>query len=227
VSQAADAPANIAGRLIDTLIASNRGDHHAFAYGEKRYSYQDVAALMNRAGNMVKAMGVTNASPVLVVLPPSPAFVATVLGAIKAGAMPVLGVAAGDPSALQACIAAVRPALVVLHQNDIARLEAALAALPAEAVIVVGGDGNDRKSFVEEMRGQSSWLAAEPAAGDAPALGLWNGASLRTLSHAGLATLIDAGGDAQGNAGVAISADASAAIALLRVFAKGEATTLS
>jgi len=47
---------NVAATLIDALIASNRGDRHAFAFARKTYSYQDVAALMNRTGNMVRSL---------------------------------------------------------------------------------------------------------------------------------------------------------------------------
>ena len=225
MTQATGTSTNAAGVLIDSLIASNRGDRNAFTFADKRYSYQDVAALMNRAGNMMKGMGVRPGAAVLVVLPGSPAFVASVLGAMKAGAMAVLGPAPGDATALRACVAACGPALVIVHQNDLASASVALEGLRADAVIVVGGDGRSHKSFVDEIRGQSSWLSAESVSGEAPALAAWTGSSIAALTHAQLAALRD-GGEASAS-GSGMTARAAACVAMLRAFAKGETATLA
>ena len=107
MAEVADHVPNVASTLIDTLIASNRGDRHAFSYNDKRYSYQDVAALMNRTGNLLHGLGLEAGSRVLLLLPASPARVAGMLGAIKAGMVPVLGAPA---QALEHCIAIVKPA---------------------------------------------------------------------------------------------------------------------
>src|SRR6185295_4314978 len=72
MTEIAGTAANVASAWIDGLIASNRGSHHAFAYAQKRYSYTDVAALMNRAGNLMRALGLGAGAPVLVLLPGSP-----------------------------------------------------------------------------------------------------------------------------------------------------------
>ncbi len=226
MTQTAEATPNIAAALIDTLIASNRGDRHAFAFGEKRYSYQDVAALMNRAGNMMKALGVEPGAAVLLLLPGSPAFVASLLGAIKAGAMPILGAAANDETLLQRCITATGPSLVVTHQDHVANIEGALSLVPRDAVVVVGGDAEGHKSFVAELRGQSSWLSAEPVGGDASALGVWTGSSLRRISHAELSALLDSHENATGPADPSLSNEVIAALAMLRAFSRGEVATL-
>jgi len=91
----ADATPNVTATLIDALIASNRGDRHAFEFARKTYSYQDVAALMNRSGNMVRKLGVTAEDRVLLLVPESPAFVASLLGVMKAGAVPIVGAPIG------------------------------------------------------------------------------------------------------------------------------------
>jgi acyl-coenzyme A synthetase/AMP-(fatty) acid ligase len=211
---------NVAGTLIDTLIASNRGDRNAFAFGEKRYSYQDVAALMNRAANMLRGMGVRPGERVLVLLPGSPALVASLLGAVKSGAVPVLGAPADDGGALQRCAAASTPAAAVVHQSCLASAADALAALAADTVIVVGNDVQGHKSFVDSIRGQSSWFAAEPIDGDAPAIAVWSGSSLRTISHAQLAAMLDGEGATDAEAGIAST------VAMLRAFSHGEVATL-
>ena len=61
-------------RSVQTLVA---GDKLAMRYGEKRYSYHDLAALMNRAGNMLRRFGVGPGDEILVAVSPSPSLVAS------------------------------------------------------------------------------------------------------------------------------------------------------
>ena len=215
---------NVAATLIDALIASNRGDRHAFAFARKTYSYQDVAALMNRTGNMIRSLGIDKGAHVLLLLPESPAFVASLLGVIKAGAVPVVGAPVHDAEALEHCVATVAPVAAIVHQTQLERAEKALAALPAEAVVVVGSDGHGHKSFVDEVRAQPSWLSAESVHADAPALGIWTGSALATMSHGEVTTFI-AGTEQLGDA--ASSPEMVKLGAMLRAFAKGEEATLT
>ena len=221
----ADAASNVTTTLIDSLIASNRGDQHAFSFNDKRYSYQDVAALMNRAGNMVKRLPVEKGAFVVLLLPPSPALVASLLGVIKAGAVPVLGAPRDDAAALERCIAVVRPAAVIVHQDHLSGAGDGLGAVPDDAVVVVGTAPHGYKSFVQEVREQPSWLAPEEVSGDAPALGIWTGAALDTASHAELAAFIEAGDVA--NAFCDASAEGTMVAAILLAFSRGEEATLS
>ena len=221
MTSVAEATTNVASSLIDALIASNRGDRHAFAFGQKRYSYQDVAALMNRTGNMLKTKDVPAGKSVLILLPGSPAFVASVLGAMKAGAVPVIGGTRMDVNALQACLDATKPAAVIVHQDLLASMAGPLSGVPAESVIVVG-DSQGHPSFLEAIRSQSSWLSAENVGGDAPAIGWWTSQTLRTLSHAQLAATIDADLPAAEAKDEVIAGS----IAMLRSFSRGEEATL-
>jgi len=225
MSEVAEYIPNVASTLIDALIASSRGDRHAFSYNDKRYSYQDVAALMNRTGNLLRELGVEPESAVLLLLPASPARVAAVLGAIKAGAVPVLG-APTQADALGHCISVAKPAAAIVHEKLLAVAEAALAAVPRNAVVVVGSDVRGYKSFVDEVRGQQSWLAAPDVRADAPALGLWTGAAVALTSHAELAAFVHGTGELRGGR-EGPGADAVATGAMLRAFARGEQATLA
>ena len=223
MSEVAGTTTNVASAWIDGLIASSRGNQLAFVYAQKRYSYTDVAALMNRAGNLIKGMGLTAGAPVLMLLPGSPAMVATLLGAIKAGAVPIVGAPREDTEALRRCVAASRPAAAVVHENVLAAAVPALAGIAKERVVVVGTNvPAGYRSFVDEIRALSSWLAAEPTAEDAPALSRWNGSALGTASHARLAAEID--GASQGEP--LLGAGSQAMAAMLRAFAAGEEATL-
>jgi acyl-coenzyme A synthetase/AMP-(fatty) acid ligase len=226
MTQVADAAPNIATSLIDALIASNRGDRHAFSFNARRYSYQDVAALMNRTGNMVKGLGVEKTDLVLLLLPGSPALVASLLGVVKAGAVPVLGVPLEDAEALGRCVAATHPSAVIVHQDHLAYARKALSGISHDRVVVVGADAGGHKSFLDEVRGQSSWLAAEPVNRDAPALGIWRESALDTISHGEVAALIG-DGDNGGVPRNAATDEMAVITAMLRAFSKGEEATLS
>lgn len=177
---------NVAATLIDALIASNRGDRHAFTYNGKRYSFQDVAALMNRAGNLVKNLGVNRGESVLVLVPPSPAWVATVLGTMKARAIAVLAPST-DARALARCVATVRPTAAIVHEARLSDALEALGAIDRQRVAVVGGNHDGFRSFVDELRTQPSWLAAEDVSADEAAVGLWTGEEVKHVTHAELA----------------------------------------
>ena len=185
MNETAEVTTNVASAWIDALIATNQGDHHAFAYGEKRYSYQDVAALMNRTANMLRALGLQPGARVLLLIPGSPALVASLLGSMKSGAVPIVGVPLDDPESVKRCVDATSPSAAVVHQDCLSASASALAGLPAkEAVIVVGKDTQGRKSFIDEIRSQSSWSSPEPVGKDAPAIAIWAGSSLHAMSHA-------------------------------------------
>jgi acyl-coenzyme A synthetase/AMP-(fatty) acid ligase len=179
---------------------------------------------MNRGGNMVKGWGVETGASVLLLLPPSPALVASLLGVMKAGAVPVLG-APLEPSALEHGVAAIKPSAAIVHENHLPGAERALAKIPRKAVVIVGADEHGYKSFVQEMRGQSSWLAAQDISGDAPALGVWTGSGVDAISHAELAAFLQ--GSAEVLPGAGASRETAAIGAMLRAFSRGEETTLA
>jgi acyl-CoA synthetase (AMP-forming)/AMP-acid ligase II len=219
---AADVTPNVAATLIDALIASNRGDRHAFEFARKTYSYQDVAALMNRTGNMIRSLGVATHARVLLLLPESPAFVASLLGVMKAGAVPVIGAPLDDDGALAHCVAAIAPAAAIVHQAYLEQASTALAGIPHGAVVVVGTNVDGYTSFVDAVRTQPSWLSAVSVHGDDPALGIWKSAGLVTIGHAGMSEFIEGNANASG----ASSAGEARVAAMLRAFSSGEEAQL-
>jgi hypothetical protein len=166
---------NVAGRLTDRHVQANLGDKRALDYGAKHYSYHDLAALANRAGNLLKSFGVTPGSSVLVMMPPSPAYIATLIGALKIGATVVVEPAANA-----------KPVLAVAHVDHLSKV----SGLPPEKVLVAGEAPAGHPSFLEAMREQASSLAAEPVKPEAPALVRAGG----SLTHAELDALLDSTG---------------------------------
>jgi acyl-CoA synthetase (AMP-forming)/AMP-acid ligase II len=167
---------NVAVRFIDRHVEGSLGSKRAFEFNGKPYSYHDLAALANRAGNLLKAQGVTPGARVAMLLPESPAYFATLIGAMKIGAVPVLVI---EPQRFAA--GAKTAQLAVVHSKF---LEEASSPLPVDKTIVVGEAAEGHPSFVELMRGQPSSLAAHEVSPEATALVV----DATTFSHRGIET---------------------------------------
>ena len=84
-----DAPFNLAAALLDGHVAAGRGARPAFRLQRETITYAGIAALAARAGNGLRSAGIRPGDRVVLVLADSPAFVATFLGALRIGAIPV------------------------------------------------------------------------------------------------------------------------------------------
>jgi benzoate-CoA ligase family protein len=84
-----DAPFNLAAALLDQHLSAGRGDRPAFRHQGATVTYAGIAALAARAGHGLRAAGVAPGDRVVLLLADSPAFVATFLGALHIGAVPV------------------------------------------------------------------------------------------------------------------------------------------
>jgi acyl-coenzyme A synthetase/AMP-(fatty) acid ligase len=176
-----EALVNVTQAAVDRHITGADGQRTALRFGDKQYSFHDLAALTNRAGNMLKQLGVAVGRSVVIAVPPSPAYAASLLGAMKIGALPVLFAGAIDRAALAKVLADVKPALLVIHQDHLRALEP--RSIADDAVVVVGQEPGRHKSFLALVREAPSSLSGAPAA---PALCIHDGASPRTLSTAEL-----------------------------------------
>jgi acyl-CoA synthetase (AMP-forming)/AMP-acid ligase II len=160
---------NVATRFIDAHVQAGLGHKPALELTDKHYSYNDLAALANRAGNLLKACGVRPGDRVLILMPPSPGWVGSVIGAMKIGAVPALA-----PRAT--------PKLAIVHAAELGKA----GSLAKENVVVAGDAPGGYKSFLELMRAQSSSLPATDLPAQAPALAVAD----RELSHAELERLL-------------------------------------
>ena len=80
---------NATDDLVDRHLREGRGDSVALHTEAGALTYRQVAEMVNRAGNALRAAGVEMENRVLLLLEDSPEFVASFLGAIKIGAVPV------------------------------------------------------------------------------------------------------------------------------------------
>jgi len=78
---------NMASYILDENITAGRGRRTAIYYQDETYTFNDICALTNQVGNVLKELGVERENRVLVIINDSPEWVASWLGAIKMGAV--------------------------------------------------------------------------------------------------------------------------------------------
>ena len=80
---------NAAYDLIERNLAAGRGDKLAYIDDKGSYTYAELAARVNRAANMLTAMGLRQEDRIMVCLLDTIDFPTVFLGAIKAGIVPI------------------------------------------------------------------------------------------------------------------------------------------
>jgi benzoate-CoA ligase len=80
---------NAAEAVLAPALALGRGGAPAILWRDRTYTYDQVAAGVNRAGNALRALGVEPENRVLMVLSDTPELVFAYLGAMKIGAVAV------------------------------------------------------------------------------------------------------------------------------------------
>lgn len=80
---------NIADHFLVARLRDGLGPRVALRLDDRSLTYDEVDGLANRAGNALRDEGVRQEERVLIALPDGPAFVATLFGALKIGAVAV------------------------------------------------------------------------------------------------------------------------------------------
>jgi acyl-coenzyme A synthetase/AMP-(fatty) acid ligase len=199
---------NAVAMLVDAQIAATNGNRRALVYRDKNYSFHDLAALVNRAGNMLRSMGVERGERVMIVLSPSPALIGAMLGAIKIGAIAIMtGVA--DAAKIRSACDRHQPLVAII---DGSRLDELRPALGATKLIVAGDSRDNLPALLDLLQAAPSSLAAEAVNETDLALIVIDAEGEKSANHANLAR--EASG--QGSLRLRLGAlDLSAALARL------------
>jgi benzoate-CoA ligase len=80
---------NIADYLVARHVREGRGDRTALITADGPITYRELDALVNRAGNVLRAIGLAPEQRLVLLLYDGPAFYASFLGAIRIGAVPI------------------------------------------------------------------------------------------------------------------------------------------
>jgi benzoate-CoA ligase family protein len=138
---------NLATYFVDRHVAEGRGSQTAIVCQGVRYTYAQIQALVNQAGDGLRRAGVGRGDRVLIILPDSPEFVAAYFGAIKIGAVAV-------------------PTSTALGQADYEYL-----AEESQAKIVISEPGWQAKTSASQE------TDCAPTSPDDPAFWLWTSGS--------------------------------------------------
>ena len=145
-------------------------------------SYGELAALANRAGNALRAQGVSRGDRVLIVLPDSAEFIATFFGAAKIGAVAVPVNPFARSSDYIHYLENSEPRATIIHSEALAEFLPASSLLPQVPIVVVSEGkinlhGVSCAKWSEWIAAASEQLAAADTSPDDPAFMLYTSGS--------------------------------------------------
>ena len=163
---------NAASEFIDANLAPGRAERCAIIDDAGQYSYAELAARVNQAGNMLREVGAGMESRVAMCLLDGIDFAAVFWGAIKAGAVPIplnTLLTSGDYAyMLRDC----RAKVLVVSEALYPKLEPILDQSPhLQAVVVAGADSHREPSLAARLDNASDRL--EPADTTADDIAFW------------------------------------------------------
>src|SRR5882762_2098002 len=128
---------NVASHFLDAPAALHSG-RPAIAGEPRELSYGELATLANRAGNALRAQGVSRGDRVLIALPDSAEFVAAFFGAAKIGAVAVPVNPFARSSDYIHYLENSEPSVAIVHSESLAEFLPASSVRPQIPIIVSG-----------------------------------------------------------------------------------------
>src|SRR3989454_10801965 len=130
---------NIASHFLDRLAALH-SERPAIVGEPNKVSYGELASLANRAGNGLRALGVSRGDRVLIALPDSAEFVAVFFGAAKIGAVAVPVNPFARSSDYIHYLENSQPRAAIIHANALAEFLPASSVRPQMPIVIVGDE---------------------------------------------------------------------------------------
>jgi len=172
---------NVAAHFLDAPAAS-RPERIAIVGEPREVSYRELAALANRAGNALRAQGVSRGDRVLIVLPDSMEFIAAFFGAAKIGAVAVPVNPFARSSDYIHYLENSEPRAAIIHSEALAEFLPASSVLSQAPIVVVSGGkinlrGVSSAKWNEWIAAASEQLAAADTSPGDPAFMLYTSGS--------------------------------------------------
>ena len=170
---------NMATPLVDRHVEEGRGERPALRLDDRIVGYRELRELVNRAGNALLLAGVRPEQRVALLLPDGVEFIATFVGAMKIGAVPVPLNTLAPPGELAYFVVNSR-ARALVATPDLVRplLEGDPATLRLLAAIFLVGDQRPEHplacSYAESLAAASPKLEAFPTGVDEPCYWLYS-----------------------------------------------------
>ena len=169
---------NLVDHFVDRHLREGRGDKTAVICGERRLTYADIAAQVNRLGNALLRLGVQAEQRVLLVLPDIPEFAAAYFGAMKIGAVAVPTSTALRASDYSWFLEESRARVAIVDAALFKEFGPALTgAHNCKHVIVCGDPADGYLRWDSVMKRASPTLESAPTSKDDAAFWLWTSGS--------------------------------------------------
>ena len=178
---------NVTTAFVDHNLEAGRGDLTAIHAGDRRISYGELAAQVNRAGNALRGLSVRPEERVFLLLLDSPEFVYSFWGAMRIGAVPVPTNTALRPQDYAYMLRDSRARTLVVSAELAPVVGPVLDRVPDLRHVVVAGPtapgaaaGEPAVAWhgLDELLASSSdRLAPAPTHRDEPAFWLWSSGS--------------------------------------------------
>jgi benzoate-CoA ligase family protein len=157
---------NLAVALVDARCEEGLGGKTAIRFEGRSLTYADVAHAANRAGNAFRDLGLEPEQRVALILRDSPEFVASFLGAIKIGAIPVTLSTLLTSRDYLYLLADCRARALVIDASLRPHIEPIRAHLSALRHLITVGSADAAVSFEQLTATASAELDPEPTAPD-------------------------------------------------------------
>jgi benzoate-CoA ligase family protein len=165
-----------ASDMVERQVRSGRGEVRAIVAGDATLSYEQLRRQVNRAGHLLRSLGVRREQRVLLVLDDSSVFPILFLGAMRIGAVPVPVSVLDKDDNFRHFVDDSYAEVVVTDAGVLDRLAGALGDR-AVRWLVRGRDGQDVVELDDAMRGQSDELDAAATHRDDMAFWLYSSGS--------------------------------------------------
>jgi benzoate-CoA ligase family protein len=154
---------NLAAFLLDRHLTEDRSSKVAIYYEQEALTYADLSEAANRLGNALLGLGVEQENRVVICLPDCPQFMASYLGAMKIGAVPVPVSTMAVQQDYLYYLTDSRAKALIVHQDlapTIRQLRSELRYL--KHFVVVGKAEAGELNYGSLLEGASPDLAAAP-----------------------------------------------------------------
>ncbi|MBI3089070.1 MAG: benzoate-CoA ligase family protein [Candidatus Tectomicrobia bacterium] len=169
---------NAAVPLLDEHVAQGRGDRVAVYYQDATYTYRDLQRLANRTGNALRRLGLVMEQRVLMLVLDCPEFVASFLGAIKIGAIPIPANTIMRSQDYEYFLTDSRAQALIVSREVYPEVKPVLARSPfLKHVIVIGDAPDGHLSFQALIENESDELQPAPTHRDDMAFWLYSSGS--------------------------------------------------
>lgn len=169
---------NAATVFLDEHVASGKRDKVAIYFGDAKYTYGDLLHLANRAGNLLKDLGVEVENRVMLLLLDTPEFIAAFLGAMKIGAVPIPVNTLLRAADYEYLLNDSRAKILIVHEALLGEIEKVIANLKhLRGIVLIGGPRRGYWNWEELMAKASDELEAADTSKDDAAFWLYSSGS--------------------------------------------------